>query len=269
MTDAHSPAPRGPAHPFLDVPTPFVMAHRGFHPGGLENSMAAFAAAVDLGVTHLETDVRATSDGVLVTFHDARLDRVTTARGRLERLPWSRLRRVRIGGAEPIPTLEEVLGTWPQLRVNVDLKSASAVAPFVEVIRRTGALHRVLVSSFSGRRRAAAVRALRREGPVAYSPAPAGVAAVLAAAHLGARPGTADRISAALGGACCLQVPELAGPLRVVSADLVTAVHAAGRQVHVWTVDDPAQMRRLLDLGVDAIVTNRSDLALAAIAGHS
>jgi glycerophosphoryl diester phosphodiesterase len=256
---AHHPA----RHPFLDVPSPFVIAHRGFHPDGLENSMRAFAAAADLGVSHLETDVRATSDGVLVVLHDARVDRVTDAVGPVAGLTWRELRTARIGGSEPIPTLEEVLTTWPRLRVNVDLKAASAVRPFVQVVRRTGAVHRVCVASFSGRRTALAVRALRREGPVACSPAPARVAAVLAALRMGDARGAGRRVAAALGPAVCVQVPDRVGRLHVVTPALVEAVHAAGRQVHVWTIDDPATMESLLDLGVDAIVTNRADLALA------
>src|SRR5664279_6273838 len=84
--------------PYLEVPLPFVMAHRGFDLSGLENSMPAFAAAVDLGVTHLETDVHATSDGVLVAFHDARLDRTTDGEGVVAELPWSRVGGAGTGG---------------------------------------------------------------------------------------------------------------------------------------------------------------------------
>jgi glycerophosphoryl diester phosphodiesterase len=258
--------PRRVVHPFLDVPTPFVLAHRGFDRDGLENSMRAFGAAVDLGVTHLETDVRATADGVLVAFHDADLDRVTDAHGPIGRLPWREVQRARIGGIEPIPTLEDVLGSWPSVRLNVDLKCAAAVRPFVDVVRRTGARDRVCVAAFAKRRTAAAVRDLRELGPVAFSVGPGGVAAALGVSRVGGPDDAGRRVRRALRGAVCLQVPERVGRLTIVDARTVDAVHAAGAQVHVWTVDEPSQMERLLDLGVDALVTNRSDLALAAVA---
>lgn len=246
--------------PPLRGPVPFVMAHRGFDLDGLENSMRAFEAAVRLGVTFLETDVHATADGVLVTFHDFRLDRLTDRRGLVARLPWREVSRARIGGSEPIPRLEDVLDAWPDVRFNVDIKAPGAVAPFVTVIRRTRARERVVVASFSDRRRALAVRALGAEGPVAWSPGSRVVARVVAAV----RRGPAE-VAAALGGASCLQVPERIGGLRLVTPRLVDAVHAVGAQVHVWTIDDPATMTRLFDLGVDAVVTNRSDLAVRLV----
>ena len=257
MTDI----PTSPSHPSpLDGPVPFVMAHRGFDLDGLENSMRAFEAAVRLGVPVLETDVRATSDGVLVAFHDLRLDRLTDGHGMVARLPWAQVARARIGGREPIPRLEDALAAWSDVRFNVDLKVSGAVAPFVEAVRRTGARDRVVVASFSDRRRAAAVRLLGDEGPVAWSPGSRGIARVVAAVRRGPA-----RVAAALGGAACVQVPENFGGLRIVTPRFVDAVHAAGAQVHVWTVDDPDAMVRLFDLGVDAVVTNRADLAMELV----
>ena len=128
--------------PYLDHDGPLVMAHRGFDPGGegrLENSMRAFEAAVNLGARYLETDVHATSDGRLLAFHDAALDRVTDRKGRVARLPWSHVSRALIGGTEPIPLLEDVLGAWPDVACNIDVKSAGAVAPLVDVLERTSA----------------------------------------------------------------------------------------------------------------------------------
>ena len=142
---------RSPAQfAFLDHPGPIPFAHRGGSADGLENSLAAFAGAVDLGYRYLETDVHATSDGVLLAFHDHTLDRVTDRRGVVARLPWREVRRARIGGREPIPTLEELLGSWPDVRVNVDIKEQGAVAPLVEVIRRTQAVDRVWSPSGPG-----------------------------------------------------------------------------------------------------------------------
>jgi glycerophosphoryl diester phosphodiesterase len=251
--------------PCLDGPVPFVMAHRGFDLDGAENSMRAFEAAVRLGVDFLETDVQVTSDGVLLAFHDARLERVTGVPGRVGQLPWSRVRTALIRGVEPIPRLEEVLDAWPDVRVNVDLKVRGAVAPFVAAVRRTRSRDRVCVTSFSDRRRAAAVGQLRRDGPVAWSPGIRTIVRVVAAVR-GGNPITAARV---LEEAACVQVPVQFGGRPVVGERLVRILHAAGAQVHVWTVDDPVQMRQLLDLGVDAIVTNRSDLALAAVREHA
>jgi glycerophosphoryl diester phosphodiesterase len=243
--------------PCLRGPVPFVMAHRGFDLDGLENSMRAFEAAVRLGVTFLETDVHATADGALVAFHDFRLDHLTDRRGQVARLPWSQVSRARIRGVEPIPRLEEVLSAWPEVRLNVDIKAPGAVAPFVTVVRRTpGARERVVVASFSDRRREAVVRELDVDGPVAWSPGSRGVARIVLATRRGL-----PEVAAALGGAACVQVPERVGRLRIVTSRFVEMVHAAGAQVHVWTVDDPVAMARLFDLGVDAVVTNRSDLA--------
>ncbi len=250
-----------PSFAFLDHDGPIVMAHRGFSLDGLENSLAAFAAAVDLGLDYLETDVHATHDGVLLAFHDDRLDRVTDASGAIADLPWSQVSRARIGGVEPIPLLEDVLGTWPQIRVNIDVKAAPAIAPLVQAIRRTNAIERVCVASFSERRRSAVRRAL---GPtLATSVGPARVATwrLGGAVPVLGRPLT----SLALRGAAALQVPLRGGPLDIVTPHSIAGAHRAGVQVHVWTVNDPTEMHRLLDLGVDGLITDRADLVRAVL----
>jgi glycerophosphoryl diester phosphodiesterase len=231
---------------------PIAFAHRGFSLDGLENSMAAFQAAVDLGYHYVETDVHATADGVAIAFHDASLDRVTDAKGRIAELPWSRVRQARIGGVEHVPTLAEVLHTWPDLRVNIDVKSTPAIAPTVAVIERERAHDRVLVGSFSGGRRRAALDSLTQ--PVATSASTGGVVSFLVAARLRLpRAGSGRRVD-------CLQVPERQGGITVVDERTVALAHERGLQVHVWTINDPADMRRLLDLGVDGLVTDRADL---------
>ncbi len=243
-----------PVTPYLDHDGPIALAHRGFSLQGRENSMAAFAAAVELGYRYVETDVHATSDAVVVAFHDDTLDRVTDGTGAVTALPWETVRRARIGGTEPVPTLEELLGTWPDLRVNIDIKSPGAVAPTVEVIERTGAHDRICIASFSDARRRATLGALSR--PVATS----GGSRTVAAFCLASVTRSTRAARAALGGVDCIQVPERHRAFRLVSRRSVAAAHAAGAQVHVWTVNDPADMHRLLDLGVDGIVTDRADL---------
>nr|WP_308121766.1 glycerophosphodiester phosphodiesterase [Actinotalea ferrariae] len=239
---------------YLDHPGPIPFAHRGFSPAGLENSMAAFAAAVDLGFRYVETDVHATADGVLVAFHDATLDRVTDGSGRVAELPWATVRRARIGGVEPVPLLEDLLGAWPDLHVNVDVKADAAVGPVVDVLERTRAHDRVCVASFSDARRRAVLRGLSR--PVTTSAGNASAAAFRGAAAVRSR----RAARRALHDVDCLQLPERHRGIPVVTSASVAAAHAHGVPVHVWTVNDPADMRRLLDLGVDGLVTDRADL---------
>lgn len=237
---------------FLDHDGPIAMAHRGGakHPDnvGYENSMHAFGHAAGLGYRYLETDVHATSDGVAIAFHDSSLDRVTDRTGVVAELPWSEVSKARINGHEPIPRLADVLDAFPDVRLNLDVKAWNGVEPLVSVLRAAGAVDRVCVSSFSQRR---VWRIRRLLGPslcTGFGSWEIAVMRLLPWPQLLPRPGA------------CLQIPVRSGPLTVASAGLVRRAHAAGRQVHVWTVDDPAEMTRLLDLGVDGLITDRTDL---------
>ncbi len=246
-----------PAAGFLDSPGPIAFAHRGFAvASGAENSMAAFEAAVALGYRYLETDVRVTADGVALAFHDAGLDRVTDRRGRLERLPWDTVRQARIAGREPIPQLCDLLGCWPEVRINLDVKSDRAVAPTVEAVRRTGSIGRVCVGAFSTGR-IAAVRA-------AFGPA--------LCTSLGPREVLRLKLPYAAAPARqrgrCAQVPARIGRRAFVDARFLRAAHAAGLAVHAWTVNDRAEMEHLLDLGVDGIMTDRADVLREVLVGR-
>nr|WP_197429956.1 glycerophosphodiester phosphodiesterase [Auraticoccus cholistanensis] len=233
------------------------MAHRGGArlPANLgrENTVAAFAEATRLGYRHLETDVHTTADGTLIAFHDSVLDRVTDARGVVAELPWEEVRRARIGG-EPIPTLDELLETFPDAVFNIDLKSPGAVAPLWRTLQHHGATARVCVGSFSTAR----LQAFRRLAGdrVATSASPREVVRTRA---LGVAPGPAVAV----------QVPVehvVAGRrVRLVTPRLVQRVHAAGRQVHVWTIDDPAEMNALIELGVDGLVSDAIDTLRAVL----
>ena len=240
--------------PFFDHPGPLAFAHRGYSPAGLENTMQAFAAAVGLGYRYIESDVRTTADGVAVTFHDSRLDRLTGHSGRIRDLAWAEVRQALVHGIEPIPKLEEVLDAWPSLRWNIDVKDPAAVSPFAQAVERTRAHDRVCVASFSDQRRRAVLR--RLSAPVATSGGRQTVARFRGASAL--------RLSALfsrlLRDVDCLQMPPRAGRLTLVNRSTVDAVHAAGRHLHVWTVNDPAEMRRMLALGVDGLMTDRADV---------
>jgi glycerophosphoryl diester phosphodiesterase len=241
---------------YLDGPVPAVMAHRGFSRDGLENSMAAFAAAVQLGVRYLETDVHSTADGVLVAFHDRRLDRVTDRTGPIAAQPWSAVRQARIGGREPVPLLEDVLGTWPDVLVNIDVKALGAVQPLVDVLVRTKALDRVCVASFSDARRRRVLR--RLPDGVATSAGLSTVAAMVVVTRLRLPARTLDPLTRRVD---CLQVPVDRYGVPVVEPRLLAAARRAGLPVHVWTINDPVTMERLLDLGASVLITDRADLA--------
>ena len=245
------------AFAYFDAPTPIGLAHRGgagFEPNvGRENTVAAFRRAVDMGYRYLETDVHATSDGRLVAFHDDVLDRVTDGNGALAGLPWSDVEQARTHAGDAVPLMDELFETFPDARFNIDIKAPGAIAPLVEVIRRHDAIDRVCIGSFSDERLSAARRLL---GPrLATSAGPAGVAGMRLL------PGLISRLIHSP--AQALQIPvdrDVRGRnITLVTPALLRTAHATGKQVHVWTIDDAEEMHRLLDLGVDGIVTDRID----------
>lgn len=238
-----------PRHPFLDHPGPLAIAHRGGAGTWPENTMPAFEGAVRLGYRYVETDVHRTRDGHLLAFHDDRLDRVTDRTGVISELTWAEVSEARVDGREPIPLLEDILGTWPELRVNIDPKHDAAVEPLAEVLVRTRSVERVCVGAFSDRRLA---RLRARVGTrLCTSLGPVGVARLRAASR-GMPVGSLR--------AQCAQVPPGRGRVRLVDAAFVAAAHQRGLGVHVWTIDDRTEMEALLDLGVDGIMTDEPAL---------
>ncbi|MEU7904580.1 glycerophosphodiester phosphodiesterase [Actinoplanes sp. NPDC049118] len=241
----------GVRFPYLDSPLPLAFAHRGGAAEGDENTAEAFGRAVALGYRYVETDVHATADGVPVVFHDPSLRRLTGTAGRVADLRWADLATLRVGGAGAVPRLDEVLAAWPQVRFNIDVKADDAAGPTVEAVRRAGARDRVLLASFSDAR-LARVRALAGPG---------------IATSLGQREVLRLRVSSVAGtrlrlpaSAAAAQVPARFGPVTVVDRRFVSRAHRLGLQVHVWTIDDPAEMHRLLELGVDGIMTDRTEV---------
>lgn len=218
------------------------------------NTLSAFREAAELGFDYLETDVRATRDGVAVILHDGRLRRSTGVPGAVARLDWRDVRKADLGRGESVPTLADVLDAFPDSRVNIDIKAMSAVDPTVDVIERMKAHDRVLIASFSDRRRRRALRQLSK--PVASA---AGISSFLAVAAA-KTPQTRAYAWRTLRDSDCLQLPPWVGAIPVITPGLVTAAHTAGLQVHAWTVDDPRAMNALLDIGVDGIITDRADL---------
>ena len=240
---------------FLDHPGPIPFAHRGGATGLPENSMAAFQRAVDLGYRYLETDAHATADGVVVAFHDRTLDRVTDRAGTIARMTYAEVAKARIGGTEPIPRLDELLSAFPDARVNIDLKDAPVIGPLAATLHRAGAWNRVCLTSFSTRR-LAQMRArlpLFTDREVCTALGPRGVMALRAKSYGGP---TAKLIRLAATGVACAQVPYGLGRVPFVTEAFVSRAHELGLHVHAWTVNDRADMERLLDVGVDGIMTD-------------
>ncbi|MFB7505021.1 glycerophosphodiester phosphodiesterase [Streptomyces broussonetiae] len=236
-------------HPYLDHPGPIAFAHRGGAADGIENTVAQFRRAVEMGYRYIETDVHATADSRLVAFHDSTLDRVTDGAGRIADLPWEDVRHARVGGREPVPLFEELLETFPEVRWNVDVKAEPALRPLLDLIERTDAWDRVCVGSFSEAR---VLRAQRLAGPrLATSFGTRGV--------LSLRLRSWGLPAAVRRSAVAAQVPEAQSGVPVVDERFVRAAHALGLQVHVWTINEPERMHRLLDLGVDGIMTDHID----------
>jgi glycerophosphoryl diester phosphodiesterase len=248
---------------FLDHPTPIAIAHRGGAVEHPENTMPAFEAAVALGYRHLETDAHVSSDGTVFAFHDDALDRVTDGRGRLAEITAAVISAadaafhfsgddgdfpLRATGVR-VPTMEELLTRWPDVFVNIDPKSDAVVEPLVDLLRRLDGFDRVCVGSFSDAR----LRRLRRlsDDRLCSSMGPQSVAIAWFASRAGRMP----RL-----GADCLQVPPRSAGIRIIDRRFINAAHAAGLQVHAWTIDTAAEMNSLLDLGVDAVMTDHPRL---------
>jgi glycerophosphoryl diester phosphodiesterase len=241
---------------------PVAIAHRGSRLLWPENTMVAFSGAVGLGYRHLETDLRVTSDGVLVCFHDPTLDRTTDGSGPVTELTFDDLSTLDAGyrhvGVEGhtfrgrgirVPTLEEAVLAFPEASFVVDLKTENLVRPLHDLIERLGLHERLIVGSFSDRR----LQEFREasEGRVATS-----TGATLARSWL-----VASRVGrGVVGEASALQLPRHSRGLRVIDRKLIDSAHAHGLQVHVWTVNNRSEMAELLDLGVDGIITDRPDL---------
>ena len=234
----------------LDHPGPLAFAHRGGAGEWPENTMPAFEGAVSLGFRYLETDVHRTADGVLVAFHDDRLDRVTDRAGLISELTWDEVRRAKVGGREPILRFEELLEAFPAVRFNIDPKADDAVEPLARVLRDAKAIDRVCIGAFSDARLA---EMRERCGPaLCTSLGPKQILRLRVAATRGFR--SLVRPAFVQGAA---QVPVSHKGVPLVTPAFVDTAHRLGMQVHVWTIDDPVEIHRLLDLGVDGVMTDQ------------
>ncbi|CAM3477437.1 glycerophosphodiester phosphodiesterase family protein [Occultella aeris] len=235
-------------------PGPLALAHRGGAGyalnEGIENSLRAVRNAVDLGFTYVETDVRASADGVPFVFHDPDLSRVVGSAVDVHALTAADLRAATLAGGESIPTLAELLEEFGGTRFNIDVKSDDVVAPALAVIEAQRAFDRVLIAAFDHRR----LQRVRRAHPEA---ATSGSPLETASLRWGVG---AARSLAARNGVVCLQVPTTFRGRALVTGPFVATAHRYGLQVHVWTIDDADTMNALFDLGVDGIVADRIDV---------
>lgn len=245
--------------PYFDTALPRVFAHRGLATSVPENTLAAFSAAVELGVRYVETDVHGSKDGVAVVSHDPDLTRLAGIKSQVRDYTLAQLGAIELGAGQSFSSLAEALDAFPETRFNIDVKSADAIQPTIDAIKATQAVDRVLVTSFSEERRIATVRGLPG---VATSAGAKRFATALNAATFA----RTTALARALVDIDCVQVPTHYGPLRITTPPIIRRLHAAGVEVHVWTINDAATMHRLLDLGVDGIVTDRADIALDVLA---
>jgi glycerophosphoryl diester phosphodiesterase len=255
-------------HPWFEgVTTPRILAHRGLvttDDAGhavAENSFAAVAAAHAAGCDYIESDCHLTADGVVVLFHDADLSRVTGDPRPVSAVSAAELDALMAehGG---LITLAQALDAFPAVRFNLDVKAAAAATPVGTLVAPHG--DRVLITSFSDDRRREALAAASRAGPGIRPATSAGTATITRLlTALGAR--SERLVRRALAGIEAVQVPERHRRIRILTPRLIEAAHRHDVEVHVWTINDPAEMRRLIDMGVDGIVTDRADLALKTL----
>ncbi|WP_303797733.1 glycerophosphodiester phosphodiesterase [Alicyclobacillus macrosporangiidus] len=251
----------GRPYPFDELPRPLIMAHRGDPVHAPENTLPAFESAILRGADALEADVHWTRDGVIVVIHDEVVDRVSDGHGRVRDMTWSELRRLDFGyrftlDGRTFPyrgrgirmlTLRELLTRFPEARFNIDIKPKDppSLAQFVREVVECRAERRVFAASFHHK----VLNRLRRIYPqLATGASPCEAMAALARLHAGVGLGRVKYKA--------LQVPPRVRGIPWLTERWLERAHRSGLPVHVWTVNDPAEMERLFDLGVDGIVTD-------------
>ena len=253
-------------HPwFAASPTPRVLAHRGLvraadaDAGVAENSFAAVTAAHAAGAVYVESDCHLTADGEVVLFHDTDLRRVTGDPRTVEQVSLRDLDDL-MSARGGLVTLRQALEAFPDVCFNIDVKAARAAVPAGRIIAPHA--ERVLVTSFDDRRRLVALEAA---GSGATRPATSAGSRTVARFVAAVAARSRSLVGRALADVDALQVPERQGPVRIVSPRSIELAHAAGVEVHVWTVNAPEDMSRLIGWGVDGIVTDAADVALAVV----
>lgn len=237
------------AHPFLAQPRAMAIAHRGGALEAEENTLPAFERARSLGFTHVELDVHATRDGVVVIHHDPDLQRLCGDPRKIATLDHAELAQLRTKAGHAIPRLQDLLEAAPELHIAIEAKADDVVAPLCALITQMGVIDRVTIGAFSPARTAQAAALLGER--LLWSPAHAQVARLVARGF---------GLNLGLAGFGVVQIPASWNGIPIVTKRFMQAAHSAGIAVQVWTVNDAAEMMRLLDLGVDGIMTDKPSL---------
>ncbi len=238
--------------PYLEHSGTLAFAHRGGNRVAPENTVGAFAHSWSLGYQFLETDVHLSKDGVLVAFHDAGLERVSGLEGQIADNTWADLQAVDLGDGHGIPTLDQLLEEFPSAHFNIDPKADESVELLANTLQKHDALDRVGIGSFSDQR----IATLRNQlGPrLCTSPGPRSLARLAFLVR------TRRRLNPALNaGFGCVQLPPVVWGMKLTRR-LTKGFQQLGLQVHVWTINSEAEMHRLLDLGVDGLMTDDTAL---------
>ena len=257
------------------VDRPLAFAHRGGAALWPENTMVAFRGALELGVDFIETDVHLTRDGIAVTHHDAFVDRTTNGSGPVASHSYAELCQLDAGhrftpdgfthpfrgAGASVPRFADLLELEPQVRINVELKASAPklIREMVRLIRQHAAEHRVVVAA-ADHRIMTAFRQLNA-GRIATSASAREATQFLAAVRTRTDRLLRPRFAA-------LQVPVAVGRVRVVDRAMLEACRRHGVQLHVWTIDEVSEIRRLVELGVDGIMTDRPDRLATALGTH-
>lgn len=240
---------------------PRIFAHRGLVFRGSEqvvdeNTIDSFELALESGADYLETDLQLTKDLVPVLFHDSNLTRLLGSKSSVSDLTLDEIENIRLPFGGKIPTLRKALEQFPDSKFNLDFKTPTTESPGMAVIASLGAFDRVLVSSFS---EASRLRALSHS-PVRIASS-AGSSKVLAS-YLLARLSQPKALSKTLSGIDALQIPTKKYGIDFTHPKFVEAILNQNKEIHYWTINDPAEMQSLYALGAHGIVTDRSDIAI-------
>ena len=240
---------------------PRIFAHRGLVFQGPsqvvdENTLDSFELALAAGADYLETDLQLTKDGVPVLFHDSDLTRLVGRKQLVSTFNLAELKSIKLPFGGTIPTLQEALEKFPKAKFNLDFKTRSTESPGMAVVMALGAFDRVLVSSFSD---------ASRQRALAHSPvgltSSAGSSRVLTSYSL-ARLGLIKAMAKTLENVHALQIPTKMYGIDFTHPRFLEAVLSQDKEVHYWTINDPAEMQSLFSLGAHGIVTDRSDIAV-------
>jgi len=246
-------------HPYFQNDRVVVLAHRG-SATPTENTIEAFKVALEGGADYIETDIRTTKDQVAVLFHDETIRRLTGSDERISDLTWSHLKSFKLSGGGTITSLSDALTALPQAKFNLDLKDKQSVHAAVKVIEEQKAQARVLVSSFSNRRRKSALKLF--SSPVATS---GSASTVLVLWLLVSLRMPQSMVNSKLRGIGALQIPRKLSVIKLDSKRFIHSILASGTQIHYWTINSPEEMLELTRLGASGIVTDVPELAVRTL----